>query len=237
MNCIIIDDDPLSRKVLEEYTQKTDFLKLVYSFSNAIEAINTFKNDKEIHLIFLDIEMPEMTGIEFLNSLKTSPQIIIASSQEKYALEAFEYDVTDYLLKPVGYARFFQAVEKARNRMLKTELVTKQTSNKEFFVKRNNTLIRLYYDNMLFIEALENYVVINTFDDKYTIHITMKLLEDKLSDPNFVRIHRSYIINTDKIHLIEENSIVIKTNSGNKIIPIGKTYKDELMRKIRKLTN
>jgi DNA-binding LytR/AlgR family response regulator len=237
MNCIIIDDDQLSRKVLEEFTLKTDFLKLVHSFSNAIEAINTFKSDKEIHLIFLDIEMPEMSGIDFLNTLKNSPQVIIVSSREKYALEAFEYDVTDYLLKPVSYARFYKAVEKVRNRMIKTEIVDKHTSNKEFFVKQNNKLIRLLYDEILFMEALENYVVINTFDEKYTIHITMKLLCDKLTGSKFARIHRSYIVNTDKIHVIEENSVVIKTLNSNKVIPIGKTYKDELMMKIRKLTS
>ena len=237
MNCIIIDDDQLSRKVLEEFTLKTDFLKLVHSFSNAIEAINTFKSDKEIHLIFLDIEMPEMSGIDFLNTLKNSPQVIIVSSREKYALEAFEYDVTDYLLKPVSYARFYKAVEKVRNRMIKTEIVDKHTSNKEFFVKQNNKLIRLLYDEILFMEALENYVVINTFDEKYTIHITMKLLCDKLTCSKFSRIHRSYIVNTDKIHVIEENSVVIKTLNSNKVIPIGKTYKDELMMKIRKLTS
>lgn len=227
MNCIIIDDDRLSRRVIEEFINKTDFLTLVDSFDNGVDAINAFKSGKTIHLIFLDIEMPEMSGIEFLKSLKNPPQIIIVSSKERYALEAFEYDVTDYLLKPVVYGRFFKAVDKAFNRYSKEHFAPE--GKNEIFIKKNSALIRLKYDEILWVEALENYVIVNTFNDKFTIHFTMKAIEKKLPTSKFTRVHRSYIVNTSSINVIEDNSIVIPVEGGNKTIPIGKSYKENLM--------
>lgn len=230
MNCIIIDDDKLSRRILEEFIQKTDELHLKYSFSDAVEPINTLKEEDEIHLIFLDIEMPEMTGIDFLNSLKNPPQIIIVSSKDKYALSAFEYDVTDYLLKPVTYPRFYKAIDKALARFEKNKnnLIGKD----EIFIKKNSTLVRLKYEEILWVEALENYVIFTTFREKYTIHFTMKAIEIKLPTSKFTRVHRSYIVNTSKIDVIEDNSVLIRTEEGIKSIPIGKSYKDKLMRDI-----
>jgi len=230
MNCIIIDDDALSRRVLEEYINKTDFLTLVHSFSDPVEAINKFKNEEEIHLIFLDIEMPEMSGIEFLDSLKVQPLVIIVSAKEKYALEAFSYNVTDYILKPADYGRFYRAVDRARSQFQKP--VEKEEERDEIFIKNKAALIRLKFDDILWIEALENYVVFHTFDKKYTINFTMKSMVTKLPSNKFIRAHRSYIINRDKFEMIEDNSIIVKTKTGSKIIPIGKYYKDELMKKI-----
>ncbi len=225
MNCIIIDDDQLSRKIIESFVERTDFLKLTHSFSNAIEALNTVTNEEKIDLIFLDIEMPEMTGIDFLNSFKSTPQVIIVSAQEKYALDAFEYDVTDYLLKPVTYGRFFKAAEKAFKRLNKVE----SDNKKEIFIKKNSALVRLSYEEILWVEALENYVVINTFDEKYTIHFTMKSIEKQLPLNMFKRIHRSFIVNISKINSIEDNSVVINHKTGRKVLPIGKSYRDNLL--------
>ncbi|MBT3207065.1 MAG: response regulator transcription factor [Bacteroidetes bacterium] len=239
MNCIIIDDDPLSRKVLEQYIDRTEYLTLIHSFSDAVEAINKFKNEEEIHLIFLDIEMPEMSGIDFLNSLKAQPLVIIVSSKEKYALEAFSYNVTDYILKPAYYARFYRAVERAKSQF-QQPVHTDQPKNEErerdeIFIKNKAALIRLKYDDILWIEALENYVVFHTFDKKYTINFTMKSMVSKLPSHRFIRAHRSYIINRDKFEMIEDNSIIVKTKTGSKIIPIGKHYKEDLMNKIVQL--
>ncbi|MEA3444679.1 MAG: LytTR family DNA-binding domain-containing protein [Bacteroidota bacterium] len=229
MNCIVIDDDSLSRKILKEFIDRTDFLDLIYSYTNAVEAINNYNNKTEIHLIFLDIEMPEMSGIDFLRSLKNAPQVIIVSSREKYALESYQYDVTDYLLKPVSYGRFFSSVERARKRMSKEKTtLTTHSERDEIFIKKNSSLVRLKYDNILWIEALENYVVVNTFDEKYTIHFTMRAILSNLPENKFIRVHRSYIANIHKINMIEDNSIVIKTASGTKVIPIGKSYRDHL---------
>ncbi|HYW95896.1 MAG TPA: LytTR family DNA-binding domain-containing protein [Bacteroidales bacterium] len=230
MNCIIIDDDKLSRRILEEFIKKTEGLVLRYSFSDAVEAINVMKKDDDIQLIFLDIEMPEMSGIDFLNSLKNPPQIIIFSSKGKYAIDAFEYDVTDYLLKPVTYSRFYKAVDKAFARFERNKMDV--LGKDEIFIKKNSTLVRLKYEDILWVEALENYVIFNTFKEKYTIHFTMKAIEQKLPSTKFTRVHRSYIVNTSTIEVIEDNSVIIKTDDGAKNIPIGKSYKEKLMKDI-----
>ncbi len=225
MNCIIIDDDLMSRKIIEEFVARTDQLNLVNSYENAVDAINAFNNEEDIDLIFLDIEMPEMSGIDFLKTLQNPPQIIIISSKDKYALDAFNYDVIDYLLKPITYSRFFKAINKANVRF-KNKVDSKEN---EIFIKKNSALVRLKYDEILWIEALENYVIFNTFTDKYTIHFTMKAIEQKLPAHQFTRVHRSFIVNTSSINVIEDNSVIIKTKDGSKSIPIGKSYKDKLM--------
>jgi DNA-binding LytR/AlgR family response regulator len=230
MDCIIIDDDKLSRRILEEFVGKTEGLFLKKSFADAIEAINFLKNEEEIQLVFLDIEMPQMNGIEFLNSLKSQPQVIIVSAKGKYALDAFEYDVTDYLLKPVTYTRFYKAVDKATSRYEKSK--TNLNGREEIFIKKNSSLVRLKYDNILWIEALENYVIFNTYKDKYTIHFTMKAIEQKLPPNKFTRVHRSFIVNTSSIDVIEDNSVLVKTEDGIRSIPIGKSYKEKLMKDI-----
>jgi DNA-binding LytR/AlgR family response regulator len=227
MNCIIIDDDKLSRRVVEELVNKTESLTLAGSFSNALDAINFLKQQENVELIFLDIEMPEMSGIDFLDTIKNTPQIIIISAKGKYALNAFEYDVTDYLLKPVTYARFYKAVDKAMNRVQRASLST--SGKDEIFIKKNSSLVKLKYDDILYVEALENYVIFNTYNDKYTIHFTMKAVELKLPVSKFARVHRSYIVNTNSINEIDDNAIIVKTAEGSKSIPIGKSYRDKLM--------
>jgi len=230
MNCIIIDDDKLSRRVIEEYINKTESLTLAGSFSTAVDAINFFKQHENIDLIFLDIEMPEMSGIDFLDALKNLPQIIIVSAKGKYAINAFEYDVTDYLLKPVIYTRFYKAIDKATNRVKQTSLST--IGKEEIFIKKNSSLVRLKYDDILWVEALENYVIFNTFSDKYTIHFTMKAVEQKLPSTKFARVHRSFIVNINTIKEIDDNAIIMETSDGNKVIPIGKSYRDKLMKEL-----
>ena len=225
MNCIIIDDDLMSRRIIEEFVNRTDQLHLLSSYENAVDAINAFNSEEDIDLIFLDIEMPEMSGIDFMETLANPPQIIIISSKDKYALDAFNYDVTDYLLKPISYSRFFKAVNKANVRF-KNKVDTKED---EIFIKKNSALVRLKYEEILWVEALENYVIFNTFGEKYTIHFTMKAIEQKLPSNRFTRVHRSYIVNTRSINVIEDNSVIIKTHEGSKSIPIGKSYKDKLM--------
>lgn len=230
MDCIIIDDDKLSRKILEEFISKTEGLQLKRSFADPVEAINYLRTEEDVHLIFLDIEMPDMNGIEFLNSMKSQPQIIIFSSKEKYALNAFEYDVTDYLLKPVAYSRFIKAVDKAAARFERDKINI--MGKEEIFIKKNSTLVRLKYDDILWVEALENYVIINTFKEKFTIHFTMKAIEQKLPTSKFTRVHRSFIVNTSCIEVIEDNSVLIRTDDGTRSIPIGKSYKEKLMKDI-----
>ncbi|MGD9993492.1 MAG: DNA-binding response regulator [Bacteroidetes bacterium HGW-Bacteroidetes-4] len=228
MNCIIIDDDPLSRKIIEGFIEKTDVLNLVGSFESPLSAFKAFDGDDPIDLIFLDIEMPEMSGLEFINTLDSPPIIIIVTGQEKYALEAYEYDVVDYLLKPLALPRFYKSVNKAQKRFQDRESISKYPE--EIFIKKkNSTLVRLKYDDILWVEALENYVTVNTFKEKFTIHFTMKAIENKLPLVKFKRVHRSYIVNIHRIEYIEDNNVVIKVESGSKVIPIGKSFRDNLM--------
>ncbi len=230
MNCIIIDDDEMSRRVAEEFISRTDFLNQINSFSSAVEAINFIKQGAEVHLIFLDIEMPEMSGIDFLNTLTKPPQIIIISSKEKYAIQAFDYDVTDYLLKPITYARFFKAASKAYEKFNKGRSLV--DVDKEIFIKKNSSLVRIKYNDILWVEALENYVVINTTTEKFTIHFTMKSIENQLPTVRFKRVHRSFIVNVSRITSIEDNSVIIKLNDSKKVIPIGKSYREKLLSEI-----
>jgi len=235
MNCIIVDDDKLARDVLEKFISRVDFLNLVGSYEDAIEASNALKKkDNGIDLIFLDVEMPEMTGIEFLSTMNEAPQIIIVSSKEQYALDSYEYAVTDYLLKPVHYTRFLKAVNKAYDKVYEQPVT--QIGDSEIFVKSNSALVRLEYDDILWIEALENYIMIRTFDNKFIIHFTMKSMESKLSFGQFVRVHRSYIVNRNKIEVIEDSSVVVRTELGVKSIPIGKSYREKLLKDLNIIT-
>ena len=228
MNCIIIEDDKLSLRIIEEFVNKTSDLDLVNTYSNAVDAINLLAKENNIQLIFLDIELPDMSGMEFLDSLENGPQVVVISSKDKYAVDAFNYEVTDYLVKPVNYARFYRAIERSRKRLQMRNGLDK-IGKDEIFIKKNSTLVRLRYDNILWVEALENYVIFNTFDEKYTIHFTMKAIEQKLPSDKFTRVHRSYIVNTGSIEIIEDNSVLIQVQDGTKTIPIGKSYKDKLM--------
>ena len=228
MNCIIIDDDPLSRKIIEGFIDKTDVLNLVGSFESPLDSFKVFDKEENIDLIFLDVEMPEMTGLEFLNTLDTPPMIVIVSGNEKYALEAYEYDVVDYLLKPLALPRFYKAISKAQKRWQEKESISNYPE--EIFIKKkNSTLVRLRYDDILWVEALENYVTVNTFKEKFTIHFTMKAIENKLPMVNFKRVHRSYIVNIRQIEQIEDSNVIMRVDSGTKVIPIGKSYRDNLM--------
>jgi DNA-binding LytR/AlgR family response regulator len=237
MNCLIIDDDKLSRKLLEKFVEKTDLLDQYFSFSGAIEAINFIRKDEvKIDLIFLDIEMPDMNGVEFMQLLGDHPmQIIVVSSKEKYALDAIEYDVTDYLLKPVTYVRFLKASEKALSK-LRNEMLPSSNSKENFFIRNNSGLKRLNYEDVFWIEALENYIVVYTFDDKFTIHFTMKAVMDQLPSDKFFRIHRSYIVNQSKIEVIKTNFIEVTTKEGKQSLPIGKSYRDLLLKDINLLS-
>ena len=227
MNCIIIEDDLLSRRIIEEFVNKTNELNLSASFDSAVEAINYLQGENDIDLIFLDIVLPEMSGMEFLESLTDPPQVIIISSKGTYAVDAFDYEVVDYLVKPITYARFYKAIQRVRSRFQKDKL--DKIGKEEIFIKKNSMLVKLKYEDILWVEALENYVIFNTYKEKFTIHFTMKAIENKLPQNKFTRVHRSFIVNTSCIDVIEDNSVLIKVHDGSKSIPIGKSYKDKLM--------
>lgn len=234
MKSLIIDDDKLSRTLIEKFVQRTDFLEEYVSFENAIDAINFLKKeDVNVDLIFLDIEMPEMDGVEFMRLLgKRDIQIIVVSAKEKYAIDAIEFDVTDYLLKPVTYARFMKSVEKAYDKFYTPLTIADESTGSDFFIRNNASLIRLSFNDVIWVEAMENYIVVNTFDNKYTIHFTMKAVSERLPSEMFFRIHRSYIVNRNRIDVIKPNSVEVKTDDGIKALPIGKSYRDQLLNDI-----
>ena len=230
MNCIIIDDDNLSCKVIGEFVRKSSSLTLIGSYSNSIEARNILTKRHDIELLFLDIEMPEMDGFEFIGSLENPPNIIIISSGENYAAKAFDFNVVDYLVKPVSYSRFCKAVDKTMRYYSHKETVS--TGDKEIFIKKGSSLVKLKINDIIYIEALENYVTLTTNEDRYTIHFTMKAIEDYLPPGVFIRVHRSYIINKSNIQTIKENSLDLNIGGTLKSIPVGKSFRDSLLNDI-----
>jgi DNA-binding LytR/AlgR family response regulator len=205
MNCLIVDDDKISRRILEGFIKRTEFLNLIFSCSSAIEAVNIIRSE-DIHLIFLDVEMPEMSGLEFIKTLDVRPQIILVSAHEKYAVDAFDYDVNDFIVKPVSFSRFLKAVAKVRKDQ---DSQQNNGGNSTYtFVKTESRIIKINMRDILRIEALADYVMIVSSKDKYIIHSTMKGIENKLPANDFMRVHRSHIIRFDKIESIDENTLV-----------------------------
>ncbi len=227
MNCIIIEDYEESRQLVEIFVQKTRMLNLIGSYASAVDAINAPTGSQKIDLVLLDIELPEMSGMEYLRTLTDKPVVIILSAQEKYALEAFEYDVTDYILKPNTYARFYKAVSKAYTQWRREQNV--QKIQNEIFVRKGASLIKLSYDEILWVEALENYVLVITPREKFTVHFTLKAIMQKLPPDQFLQVHRSHIVNINKINEIQRTSLVINDGTRDHEIPVGKSYKEQLL--------
>lgn len=225
MDCIIVDDEAMSRNLIEEYVVQTQSLNLVKICEDAEDAHQTVTK-RPIDLVFLDIEMPGMNGVELIKCLERDLQVIFTTSKKKYAHEAFDLNVTDYLLKPFNYSRFLQAITKAHQlRYLRSESTHDQS---QIFVRKDNQLLKIDLDNILWIEAMADYVTIYTADDKYTVYSTMKNMEAKLDERQFVRIHRSYIIPLDKIKLVEGQEVTINGTT----LPIGGSYKEGLMQRL-----
>lgn len=226
--CIVVDDDEMSRNLIKHYIEKTTFLNFVCDFSNAIEASNYLKEDN-VDIIFLDVKMPEMSGMEFIQILEKDYEVILITSASDYAVEAFEKSVTDFLVKPAEYPRFLQAAQKAKKNIDKQrDYIQDQT---ELYVRTDSKLVRIPLDGILYVEALADYVIIHTPEKKHIVHFTMKGIENRLPIKQFARIHRSYIVNTNKIELLEDNSILI----NKKFIPIGASYKESLMERLNLL--
>lgn len=222
LNCIVVDDDEMSRRVVVHFIEKTKFLQLSKEFDNAIEAV-AYLDEEHVDIIFLDVQMPEMSGMDFINSFEKEIDIILITSEQKYAVEAFEKKVTDYLVKPIDYSRFLQAAQKAQSNIELKRTAT--VERREFYVRTDAKIVRISYEKILFVEALADYVIIQTEAKKHIVHFTMKGIVNRLPVNEFVRTHRSYIVNLDKIEALEDNSLLI----GEKYIPIGASYKEALL--------
>lgn len=221
---LIVDDEPLAREVIENYLSQMGDFELVASCKNAIEA-NDVLNKENIDLMFLDINMPQISGIEFLESLKNPPAIIFTTAHSEHAVKAYELDVIDYLMKPVPLDRFM----KATNKFIERQGPSQETEEDFFFVKADKKLVKIHFDEILYIEGLKDYVIIRK-DIKRVITLqTMKSLEQKLPSHIFMRIHRSYIVNISKIKAVVGNSVEIIEKGQTKHLPVGKNYKDDLL--------
>lgn len=227
MNCIIIEDYDESRKLVEIFVEKTRMLNLIGSYGTAVEAINDRERVEKVDLVFLDIELPEMSGMEYLKTLVEDPVVIILSAQEKYALEAFNYDVTDYILKPITYARFYKAVSKAYSHWRRQSNV--QKTQNDIFIKKGNNLVKLSYEDIIWIESMENYVLVATTKEKIVVHFTLKAILQKLPADIFLQVHRSHIVNLNKIDTIRRSSLVIREGTMEQDVPVGKSYRDQLL--------
>ena len=207
MKSIIVDDDETSRTVLSQLVKQVNYIDLVSVCSNTEDAI-TALNSNGADLMFLDVEMPGMTGLELLKNMDVKPMVILTTSHTKYALDAFEHNVIDYLVKPIEMPRFMKAVTKAMNHKNAAVLVD-GNSKDYFFIKKKSVLNKVYIKDIFWIEALGDYLTVHTWTEKYILHITLKAIESKLPSSKFVRVHRSHIVQVDNIAAVEDNTIFI----------------------------
>lgn len=229
MKCIIIDDEPLARKGIHLLVEKTGSLDVLAEFSSAIEA-NTFMSEGyEVDLIFLDIEMPGLSGIEFLRAIPRHAQVILTTAYPQYALEAFELDVTDYLLKPIKFDRFLRAINKAKEiiQSKKMEYSVEKAEEDYVYIKSDRKYVRLFYKDIQYIKGLKDYVMIYTDDEKYMTAMNVGTMMKNLPEDNFARVSKSYIINVDKITQIDTDFVYLRDMD----IPLGNSYKEDFIEK------
>lgn len=205
IKCIITDDEPTARAGLMEYVEKIDFLTLVGECEDAVQLNNTLKTVK-VDLLFLDIEMPYISGLQLLASLQNPPKVILTTAYDKYALDGYELDVVDYLLKPISFERFLKAVNKVHNLL---EKETSPADQQHIFVKTDKHLKKILLSDILFIESLENYVLIHTDTAKEVVRMTMKQLSELLPRKSFMQVHRSYIVNLQHVKGVEGNMLLV----------------------------
>ena len=231
INVLIVDDEPLALDILETYIEQVPDLRLIDRCESAHQALQVLNNEK-VDLMFLDIQMPELTGIEFLKSLENPPAVVFCTAYPNFAVEGFELNALDYLLKPVSMERFNKTIAKAREEFgSKSEIKyeTKAVAAPEYiFVKADKKLMKINYDDILYIEGLKDYVIIRTDLTRVITLQTMKSLEEKLPLDKFIRIHRSFIVSIDKINAVVGNMVEVIEKNQSKLIPIGKNYRDEL---------
>ena len=238
LRCLVVDDDPLSVQVVLNCIANTPFLTAAGSFTNPVEAAESLRTDP-VDLLFLDVEMPVLSGIELLRTLYQPPLVVLITSSKNYAVEAFEQAVVDYLVKPVSYPRFLQASQKAADIMERRaaaaapdpDAIAAPAPDADYtFVKVDNKLVRVNFDDVRYVEALGDYVHVVTGQSKLIVYSTMKAVEEKFPTSRFVRVHRSFIVNFNRIQALEDNAVIV----DGKHIPVGQTYLREVMQRLNK---
>lgn len=233
LKCVAIDDEPLARECIANYIREVDFLQLTGTGANPVE-LTRLLHEQKVDLIFLDIQMPVINGIEFLRMTPNPPMVIITTAYPSYALDGFQLDVLDYLLKPITFNRFLKAVIKAKDYhhfLVKSDGSDITRTNPiadYFFIKCDYKYERIYFDDILYIEAMQNYVTIFTHKGKYITLLYLKTVEQNLERQSFIRVHKSYIVPIQKIDAIENNEIIIQSFR----IPIGRSYRDVVIEKV-----
>ncbi|WP_299434711.1 LytTR family DNA-binding domain-containing protein [uncultured Aquimarina sp.] len=242
MNCIIIDDEETARVIIQQLCSQVEELSVIEEFPNAIQAIK-FLNKEKVDLIFLDIHMPDFTGFDFIQTLKNPPKIILTTSDKNFALEAFEYEcIVDYLVKPITLPRFLKAIQKAESTpdinpasttqdQSENETAGISSGENDLYINIDRRLIKIDMSTILVIEAKGDYILIKTEKQNYTVHSTLKKIEEKLPNDLFLKVHRSYIINIKKIIDIEDNSVLIEKD----VIPVSRSNRSELMKRLNLL--
>lgn len=233
MKYLIIDDNPMARAILRQIASGMEGLALAGECASALEAFN-FLQKEPVDLLLLDVEMPEMSGLELLQNLPSRPLVILITSKTEYAVDAFDLNVVDYIVKPVTLSRFMAAVQKARDIWdSRLNTMEKSTEQDYLFVRSEGMLVKIRFDEILWLQALVDYVQFVTVSGKkHTVHATMKSVENHLNDARFVRVHRSYIVNTDKIDRIEEGAMIV---IGKQVVPMSEQYKAAVMKRINLL--
>jgi DNA-binding LytR/AlgR family response regulator len=229
INCIIIDDEPLARKGLKEYVADVDFLQFQGEFENPLKATGLLAAGN-VELMFLDIQMPKITGLKFFKTLLKAPPVIFTTAYPQYALEGFEMNALDYLVKPISFERFYKAALKAKEyyEVRQKNLPVSQERKDHFFIKSDNKLIRIRFDEILYVEALQNYIVVHTLSKKYITYLTFHSVEEYLPADRFIKVHKSYMIALSKVDSIDGNIIRLGTHD----IPISRNLKEEVIARL-----
>lgn len=225
ITCLIVDDEAIARRGVEKYIEQISFLKLEGSYETALQ-VSKYLSEKTVDLLFLDIQMPQLSGLEFIRALSHPPLVIIVTAYPNFALEGFELDVLDYLVKPVSFERFLRACHKAKDYHTLINAPTSQTDY--FFIKADNRIEKIEIAKILFIEAVENYSTIYTSLKKYMTLLSLKSLEEKLHGYAFLKVHRSYVVALNKIESLEGNMILISSYK----IPVSRQLKDDVFKTI-----
>ena len=228
LSCIIVDDEPIARRVLQEFVEDIDFIELRGQAANAVEALSLLK-ENDIDLIFLDINMPKINGIDFLKSSRLKAKVIITTAYPVYAVEAFGLDVVDYLLKPIAFERFLKSCLKVKDAIERNAGgSTGMPANDHFFIKIDHQIEKIRYEDLLFAEGMMNYVMLHTRTGKMVAYITLKALEEQLPAALFIKVHKSFLVNKSKILRIEGNLLDL----GTQKIAISQNLKDEVLKEI-----
>ena len=229
-NCLIVDDEPLARDLIRSYINRLQNFKIIAECSDAMKALQVLR-DKEVDLMFIDIQLPQITGIEFLKTLKNPPKVVITTAHHEYAIDGFELDVVDYLLKPITFERFLKSVNKyyqVTQEEIQHEysaVETNQTEEPFIYVKENKRILKVYLSEILYVEGLSEYVQIHTGKKKIITKTSLTSLEDKLPADGFIRIHKSFIVSMTKVEAFTAHSIEIP----GKELPIGRSYKNTVL--------